>query len=222
MAGRSRQWKPPGNPRITPLSPEELPHHADPQPRGPSRPLERASPQEGDPRLVRLRHPRHRPRWHGRAEDPRRRGHGQRPVQAGRPDPRGRRLPRPDRRVRARAGQGRPEGRRPALHRDRRRRRRDPVADEARRRGREPASRRATRATSPRTGTPRSSPSSCPATRTRPRTASTHRWRPSPSSSRPIPRSSSPSSATRRPRRRSPRPSRRTSRRRRSAPSRSR
>ena len=43
-----------------PLSPQELPTHEEPQPRGPRRPMERAAPQEGHRRMVPVRDPRHR------------------------------------------------------------------------------------------------------------------------------------------------------------------
>jgi hypothetical protein len=50
--------------------------------RGARRALERRAPQEGDRRLVRVRHPRHPGRRGGRPEDAGRRGHGQRRVAA--------------------------------------------------------------------------------------------------------------------------------------------
>ena len=119
--------------------------------------MERAAPQEGDPRLVRLRDPRHRPRRDGRPEEARRRGHRQRRVQARRPDRRGRRLPRRHVRVRPRPGQGRPDGQGPAVHGGRRRRRRQARATKGVSKVENPLDAASTPATSPTTAARRCS-----------------------------------------------------------------
>ena len=163
-------WDAPGLPD-SPLSPWRSSPDAIPQPRGARRPLDRAAPQEGDPRLVRLRHPRHRARRHGRAarRSPTRTWATASPSAATRssrppasPTSTGETVL-----VQGKDGLKVGDQRFTAAV--------DDVvaharADEGRRRRSRTRSPRATRATSPTTAARCSSTSSCPATRTRPRT----------------------------------------------------